>query len=337
MLSSNFTARFGEVIVRSGIASIPDAVFSFQKELGLSVGECWFVAQILRFKWTTELPRPSLRKMAEYTGVSERTLHNYKNSLIGKGYLRVISRTNERGGQIANYYDFTGLFEKIISLLEVKEQETNPFEDAVEEEIQDEATEKISDPLCKNFSAPLKNFQCPSEKITESPLKKFQTKQNNNKTEEYKTEEYINNNNPQSGTNSQPSAGVVVEINEQYKKITGRDKLSFFAALLEEYPAEKVMNAVAYLEKAMSRSRIDNPEGFIISALRENWDTQPFEQEQKLKKEFTPPRNYFNSYTQRTYDVEELEKRLLEHSRKEFFSNKELLEMDEETLFDDSS
>ncbi|HHW56789.1 MAG TPA: hypothetical protein GXX15_03760 [Clostridia bacterium] len=335
---SNFTARFGEVIVRSGIASIPDAVFSFQKELGLSVGECWFVAQILRFKWTTELPRPSLRKMAEYTGVSERTLHNYKNSLIGKGYLRVISRTNERGGQIANYYDFTGLFEKIISLLEVKEQETNPFEDAVEEEIQDEATEKISDPLCKNFSAPLKNFQCPSEKITETPLKKFQTKQNNNKTEEYKTEKYINNNNPPNGgTNSQPSAGVVVEINEQYKKITGRDKLSFFAALLEEYPAEKVMNAVAYLEKAMSRSRIDNPEGFVISALRENWDTQPFEQEQKVKKEFTPPRNYFNSYTQRSYDVEELERRLLEHSMRESLSNnKNLPEGVEKILFDDS-
>ncbi|UZQ82728.1 hypothetical protein [Thermoanaerobacter sp. RKWS2] len=336
MFWSNFTARFGEVIVRSGIASIPDAVFSFQKELGLSVGECWFVAQILRFKWTTELPRPSLRKMAEYTGVSERTLHNYKNSLIGKGYLRVISRTNERGGQIANYYDFTGLFEKIISLLEGKEQETNPFEDTVEEEVQEEATEKISDPLCKNFSAPLKNFQCPSEKITEPPLKKFQTKQNNNKTEKYKTEKYIYNNPPNGGTNSQPSAGVVVEINEQYKKITGRDKLSFFAALLEEYSAEKVMNAVAYLEKAMSRGKIDNPEGFVISALRGNWDTQPFEQEQK-KKEFIPPRNYFNSYTQRTYDVEELEKRLLEHSRKEFFSNKELLEMDEETLFDDSS
>jgi len=35
---------------------------------------------------------------------------------------------------------------------------------------------------------------------------------------------------------------------------------------------------------------------------------------------FPVPKNYFNSYTQRTYDVEELEKKLLEHSRKEFFS-----------------
>lgn len=332
MFSSNFTARFGEVIVRSGIASIPDAVFSFQKELGLSVGECWFVAQILRFKWTTELPRPSLRKMAEYTGVSERTLHNYKNSLIEKGYLRVISRTNERGGQIANYYDFTGLFEKIISLLEGKEQESNPFEEV---EAQEEVSENFSDPLCKNFSAPLKNFQCPSEKITETPLKIFQTKQKNNKAEEYKTEEYIYNNPPIGGTNSQPSAGVVVEINEQYKKITGREKLSFFAALLDVYPAEKVMNAVTYLEKAMLRSKIDNPEGFIVSALRENWDTEPFEH--KTQKEFTPPKNYFNSYTQRTYDVEELEKRLLEHSMREFFSNdKNSSKGGEKILFDDS-
>ncbi|EGD51598.1 hypothetical protein TheetDRAFT_1558 [Thermoanaerobacter ethanolicus JW 200] len=134
----------------------------------------------------------------------------------------------------------------------------------------------------------------------------------------------INNNNPQSGTNSQPSAGVVVEINELYKKVAGRDKLSFFAALLKVYPAEKIMNAVAYLEKAMLRGKIDNPEGFLISALKENWDTQPFER--KSQKEFHVPKNYFNSYTQRTYDVEELERKLLEHSRKEFFSK-----------FDDSS
>ncbi|EIV99955.1 helix-turn-helix domain-containing protein [Thermoanaerobacter siderophilus] len=336
MLSSNFTARFGEVIVRSGIASIPDAVFSFQKELGLSVGECWFIAQILRFKWTTELPKPSLKKMADYTGVSVRTLHNYKNSLIEKGYLRIINRTDEQGRQTTNYYDFTGLFERIIKILSSKEEpETNPFEEDILETGEEDYKEREGENFAQGGG---KIFTLGGEKISPWRVKKQHPyKQNNKETEEYETEEYINNNPPNGGTNSQPSAGVVVEINEQYKKITGRDKVSFFAALLEEYPAEKVMNAVAYLEKAMLRGKIDNPEGFIISALRENWDTQPFEQEQKLKKEFTPPRNYFNSYTQRTYDVEELERRLLEHSRKEFFSNKELLEMDEETLFDDSS
>ncbi|NNG67200.1 hypothetical protein [Caldanaerobacter subterraneus] len=318
MLSSNFTARFGEVIVRSGIASIPDAVFSFQKELGLSVGECWFIAQILRFKWTTELPKPSLKRMADYTGVSIATLHNYKKSLIQKGYLQVINRTDEQGRQTTNYYDFTGLFEKIVELLSLKaEQESNPFEESLPEYEEEEGKNFLQGGYKNNTLGGL-NF-IPSGVKNLNPYK-----QNNKETEEYETEEYINNNNPQSGINSQPSAGVVVEINEQYKKITGRDKLSFFAALLEEYSAERVTNAVTYLEKAVSRSKIDNPEGFIVSALRENWDTQPFER--KSQKEFTPPRNYFNSYTQRTYDVEELERKLLEHSRKGFFSK-----------FDDSS
>ncbi|SHE95189.1 hypothetical protein SAMN02745195_01534 [Thermoanaerobacter uzonensis DSM 18761] len=329
MFSSNFTARFGEVIVRSGIASIPDAVFSFQKELGLSVGECWFIAQILRFKWTTELPKPSLKRMADYTGVSIATLHNYKKSLIQKGYLQVINRTDEQGRQTTNYYDFTGLFEKIVELLSLKaEQESNPFEESLPEYEEEEGKNFLQGGYKNNTLGGL-NF-IPSGVKNLNPYK-----QNNKETEEYETEEYINNNPPNGGTNSQPSAGVVVEINEQYKKITGRDKLSFFAALLEVYPAEKIMNAVAYLEKAMLRGKIDNPEGFLISALRENWDIQPLEH--KTQKEFPTPRNYFNSYTQRTYDVEELERRLLEHSRREFLSsNKNPSEGGEKILFDDS-
>ena len=124
--------------------------------------------------------------------------------------------------------------------------------------------------------------------------------------------DYNNNNNPpDGGVNSQPSAGVV-EINEQYKKITGRDKLSFFANLLKKYPEERIINAVAYLEKAALQEEIINPEGFLVSTLKNNWDMQSFNC--KTQKEFTPPRNYFNSYTQRSYNVEELEKKLLEYS-----------------------
>lgn len=124
--------------------------------------------------------------------------------------------------------------------------------------------------------------------------------------------DYNNNNNPPNGgANSQPSAGAV-EINEQYQKITGRDKLSFFATLLKKYPEERITNAVAYLEKAALQEEINNPEGFLVSTLKNNWDMNSFNH--KTQKEFTPPRNYFNSYTQRSYNVEELEKKLLEYS-----------------------
>lgn len=129
--NKKFIARFGEVILRNGIASIPNAIFSFQKDLGLKVGETWFIAQILRFKWSTELPRPSLRKMAEYTGVSARTLHNYKNSLIDKGYLEIINRRDSSGRKDTNYYDFTGLFSRIIKLIDKEDYLENPLEEPI--------------------------------------------------------------------------------------------------------------------------------------------------------------------------------------------------------------
>ncbi|TCO55508.1 hypothetical protein [Caldanaerobacter subterraneus] len=126
------------------------------------------------------------------------------------------------------------------------------------------------------------------------------------------TEIITNNNPPDGGVNSQPSAGAAAEINKQYQKITGRDKLSFFATLLKKYPEERITNAVAYLEKAALQEEINNPEGFLVSTLKNNWDMNSFNH--KTQKEFTPPRNYFNSYTQRSYNVEELEKKLLEYS-----------------------
>lgn len=129
-------------------------------------------------------------------------------------------------------------------------------------------------------------------------------------TTEITTEIITNNNPPDGGVNSQLSAAA--EINKQYQKITGRDKLSFFATLLKKYPEERITNAVAYLEKAALQEEINNPEGFLVSTLKNNWDMNSFNH--KTQKEFTPPRNYFNSYTQRSYNVEELEKKLLEYS-----------------------
>ena len=52
----------------------------------------WFIVYILSFQWSTELPYPSLRKMAQNTGYSERQIHRIKDSLYIAGYLRVIER-----------------------------------------------------------------------------------------------------------------------------------------------------------------------------------------------------------------------------------------------------
>ncbi|WP_246110704.1 helix-turn-helix domain-containing protein [Thermosediminibacter litoriperuensis] len=270
-MTSNYFTRFGEIIARNGIASIPDAIFSFQKELGLSVGECWFVAQILRFKWTTELPRPSLRKMASYTGVSERTLHNYKNSLVEKGYLILQNRLDRTGRKDTNYYDFSPLFDAIIELLNSKDNTANPIEEGTEElEDGERVSENISDRgVSENFSDSIcKFFSGVSENFSEHKQKNIQT------------EEYINNNNPPSrdgGNDTRPEAGVVVSLSNLYFEITGRDKGRFIKVLVAKYGYEKVRKAIEYLREQLKRNNIEHPEGFLVRLLEEDWDLSTFD------------------------------------------------------------
>ncbi len=287
-MGNSYFSRFGEIIARNGIASIPDAIFSCQRELNLGVGECWFVAQILRHKWTTELPRPSLRKMAAYTGVSERTLHNYKNSLVEKGYLILQNRLDRTGRKDTNYYDFSPLFDAIIEILNSKDNTANPIEEeneeleveGVSENISDRGvSENFSDSICKFFSGVYENFS-------------------EHKQKNIQTEKYINNNNPPKGgkdtrpeagvvieeneKDSQPSAGVVVEINKIFQQATGRDKLSFFNMLVLEYGPDAVKKAVMYLKDSLERNEIKNPEGFVVEALRNKWDLETFDYQKFL-------------------------------------------------------
>lgn len=118
-----FLARFGATIIQGGVTAIPSALYLYQGELGLTPQLVWFISAILARKWNASLPYPSLKKMAERSGVSEQQLHNYKNQLVKQGRLQIISRTNAQGGQDTNFYDFNMLFEQLEALLIRDQQE----------------------------------------------------------------------------------------------------------------------------------------------------------------------------------------------------------------------
>ena len=113
----SFLARYGATILGGGIAAIPAALFRYQGELGLSAQEIWFIGYILACKWTTDLPHPSLRQMAERSGYTEQQIHRIKNALLDKGVLVLIPRRNALGGLVANAYDFGSLFGRLETLL----------------------------------------------------------------------------------------------------------------------------------------------------------------------------------------------------------------------------
>jgi AraC-like DNA-binding protein len=114
----SFVARYGRVITRRGVAAVPRAIFTHQAELTLTPQQVWFISYIFSFQWDTALPYPSIRKMSSITGYSSVQLHTIKAELVASGYLRLVHRSNDQGGQDTNAYDFSGLLDKIRELLQ---------------------------------------------------------------------------------------------------------------------------------------------------------------------------------------------------------------------------
>jgi hypothetical protein len=114
---TSFVARYGRVIAQAGLIAVPAGLYTHQAALGLRPQGVWFVTYILAYRWSTELPYPSLRKMAARTGYSEQRLHEIKGELEAQGYLRVVTRRAASGGQDSNAYDFSGLLEALTAQL----------------------------------------------------------------------------------------------------------------------------------------------------------------------------------------------------------------------------
>lgn len=134
----SFVARYGRVITSYGITAVPRALFTHGSQLGLTLQQVWFVCYILSYRWNTPLPYPSIKRMSARTGYSAVQLHNIKSELVQAGYLRLVPRYTEEGGQDTNAYDFSGLLDAIALVLDEGSQvddevPTTPIAEKLEE------------------------------------------------------------------------------------------------------------------------------------------------------------------------------------------------------------
>lgn len=112
-----FFELYGKIISQDGVTPIPMALFRYQKELRLDCTELVFICYVMTYRWTAGDPYPSIKKMTVATGISEKTLHNYKKSLVSKNYLRLVKRSNPQKGNMSNGYDFTPLLEALEKII----------------------------------------------------------------------------------------------------------------------------------------------------------------------------------------------------------------------------
>ena len=156
-----FDARYGRLIRKAGIGTIPFALFYYQAELNLTPQEVWLIGYVLSHRWTAELPYPAVREMARRSGVTTKTLEKYKKSLEDKSYLLVVRRTRADGGNTSIGWDFGPLFERIDDLITRDiDQWVRRNPQFLEEELPglgDETGEKTVDnsaPVVRGYHAP---------------------------------------------------------------------------------------------------------------------------------------------------------------------------------------
>jgi len=112
-----FDARYGRLMRKSGIGTLPFAILFYQRELGITPPEIWLIVYVLAHRWTSDIPYPAIREIERRSGVSKKTVFKYKASLEEKGYLEVVHRTRPDGGNTSIGWDFSPLFEKVDELI----------------------------------------------------------------------------------------------------------------------------------------------------------------------------------------------------------------------------
>jgi len=257
--NSKFYELYGFAIAKEGIAPIPVALFRYQRALGLSFQEVSFICHLLSYRWTVSDPYPSIEKLSELTGISAKTLHAYKKSLIQKGKIKVYNRFDHKGGQLTNGYDLTPLFKDLEELISQKEG----CEEITYPPITPSSQGGIT--TCSHELDPIQldNVVVEQPNVIINHLTNHLDENNaiSKKTSDYRENNLISK-----------TMDKAYDLQSFAKEISGTDiPVDFFKSLLEKYPEVKIIEKLRLIQNA----EIKNIPGWIIAALKSDYNLKP--------------------------------------------------------------
>jgi hypothetical protein len=105
-----FSQKWGDdPFTQMGHTQVPNALVEYAARLNLRSEECWLVCCILRFKYSTDNPRPTQETLARLFGQSVDTVQRTVKKIVSKKLLKV-ERARADGGTFTHtVYDFTPL------------------------------------------------------------------------------------------------------------------------------------------------------------------------------------------------------------------------------------
>ncbi|NHM28899.1 hypothetical protein G7K71_18420 [Desulfofundulus sp. TPOSR] len=301
---NRFYELYGRTIAEQGVAPIPTALFRYQRELGLSFQEVAFICHLLSYRWTVKDPYPSIRELSKLTGVSEKTLHSYKKSLVEKGLIVVRNRYDSSNGQLSNEYDLAPVFEKLQQIIQNEGEETPDSGQGCVKNTDPPLTrvdhaggcEKISHPplsefqrgVCKNFTPPL---TMGSDELNNNIFVVVDV-DHGTIDEDQKPGDNVPADNrgetpgePVTSTHPCLNAAVLGELQAAVLVATGaRVPSEFLEELLLEFPKEKIREKIKLISEMGSGTEIRNVPGLLVAALREDYRHEPGRPQGRVEK-----------------------------------------------------
>jgi hypothetical protein len=103
--------RWGKDLTGSGWTAIPNALFVYSQDLGLTSLDIVIILHLAKFWWRKgNDPHPSKKTLAAMIGVNPRTIQRAIAKLEDKQYIKRTERKSaSHGGNTSNSYSFTGL------------------------------------------------------------------------------------------------------------------------------------------------------------------------------------------------------------------------------------
>ncbi|MDK2889216.1 MAG: hypothetical protein PWP72_2094 [Thermoanaerobacter sp.] len=301
---NRFYELYGRTIAEQGVAPIPTALFRYQRELGLSFQEVAFICHLLSYRWTVNDPYPSIRELSKLTGVSEKTLHSYKKSLVEKGLIVVRNRYDSSNGQLSNEYDLAPVFEKLQQIIQNEREETSNSGQGCVKNTDPPLTrvdhaggcEKISHPplpefqrgVCKNYTPPL---TMGSDELNNNIFVVVDVDHGTIDEDQRPGDNVPADNrgetpgDPATSVHPCLNAAVLGELQAAVLVATGaRVPSEFLEELLLEFPKEKIREKIKLISEMGSGTEIRNVPGLLVAALREDYRHEPGRPQGRVEK-----------------------------------------------------
>jgi hypothetical protein len=111
-----FARRLSPLIAAVGVTAVPSLLLRYQGRLGLTSNEVIYVQHVMMHRWEEAWPWVAVSAIVKATGAAERSVRDWKASLVTKGFLTIRTRGEPGGGRGADEHDLSKLFAALEAL-----------------------------------------------------------------------------------------------------------------------------------------------------------------------------------------------------------------------------